>query len=149
MGRIGQDPDVRTLSSDNKVARLSLATSTRYKDRNGESVEETTWHIIQVFGKTAEFVENYIHKGSNVFVEGRIRNRKFTDQTGAERSVTEIVAENVQLLDPRQQQNPQPSRQTSRPAPRQQAPAPEPETDNFSDDLPFDSRPGHVAKLPK
>lgn len=139
IGRVGNDPDVRTLTGDSKVARVSLATSTRYKDRNGEYVEDTTWHTIQVFGKSAEFVENYVGKGANLFVEGRIRNRKFTDQTGAERSVTEIVAENVQLLDARQQQEerqpaPHPQQPARRQAPKPQGPAPQIDVDS---DLPF------------
>ncbi len=142
IGRVGSDPDVRQLTGDSKVARISLATSNRYKDRNGEWAEDTTWHTVQVFGKSAEFVENYVGKGANLYVEGRIRNRKFTDQTGADRFVTEIVAEDVQLLDRRQQEErqpaPQPQQPARRPAPRQQAPTPAPATDNFSDDLPFD-----------
>ena len=142
IGRVGADPDVRQLSGDSKVARVSLATSNRYKDRNGDWVEDTTWHTVQIFGKTAEFVENYVGKGANLYVEGRIRNRKFTDQTGAERSVTEIVAEDVQLLDPRRQQEerqpaPQPQQPARSQAPKRQAPAPAPATDNLQDDLPF------------
>ena len=141
IGRVGADPDVRQLSGDSKVARVSLATSNRYKDRNGDWVEDTTWHTIQIFGKSAEFVENYVGKGANLFVEGRIRNRKFTDQTGADRFVTEIVAENVQLLEQRQQQEerqsaPQarPQQPARRPAPKQQAPTPQIDVDS---DLPF------------
>lgn len=143
IGRVGSDPDVRQLTGDSKVARISLATSNRYKDRNGEWVEDTTWHTVQIFGKSAEFVENYVGKGANLYVEGRIRNRKFTDQTGADRFVTEIVAEDVQLLDRRQQEErqpaPQPQQPARRQAPRQQAaaPAPAPASDNFQDDLPF------------
>lgn len=138
IGNVGQDPNVRTLENG-KVASISLATSERYKDRNGEQKEVTEWHAVQVWGKTAEFVENYVHKGDQLFVEGQIRSRKYTDRDGVERSVTEIRADNVQRIggQRRDDANPQPSRQTSRPAPRQQAPAPAPETENFSDDLPF------------
>ena len=115
IGRVGADPDVRTLSGDKKVARISLATSERRKDKNGEYVEETTWHTVQVWDKSAEFVENHVHKGSQLFVEGRIRTRKFTDQTGADRSVTEIAADSVQLLDPRRNEERQET-QPQRPA---------------------------------
>ena len=138
IGNVGQDPNVRTLENG-KVASISLATSERYKDRNGEQKEVTEWHNVQVWGKTAEFVENYVHKGDQLFVEGQIRSRKYTDRDGVERSVTEIRADNVQRIggQRRDDANPQPTRQSSRPAPRQQAPAPAPETENFTDDLPF------------
>lgn len=138
IGNVGQDPNVRTLENG-KVASISFATSERYKDRNGEQKEVTEWHNVQVWGKTAEFVENYVHKGDQLFVEGQIRSRKYTDRDGVERSVTEIRADNVQRIggQRRDDANPQPSRQTGRPAPRQQAPAPAPEPENFQDDLPF------------
>ena len=118
IGRCGNDPDVRTVSGDKKVARISLATSERRKDKNGEYVEETTWHTVQVWDKSAEFVENYVRKGAQLFVEGRIRTRKYTDQTGVEKFVTEIAGDSIQLLDPRRTEERQEEQQQrpSRPA---------------------------------
>lgn len=97
LGNVGQDPNVRTLK-DGIIASISLATSERYKDRNGDTKENTEWHSVQVFGKTAEFVQNYVNKGDQLFVEGKIRTRKYTDKNGVERTVTEVVAENVQRI---------------------------------------------------
>ena len=77
---------------------MTVATTERYTSRSGEKVEDTTWHNVQVWGKSAEFVENYISKGNQVYVEGKIQNRKYTDKNGEERSVTEIKADSVQSL---------------------------------------------------
>ena len=101
MGRIGQDPDVRTLSSDNKVARLSLATSTRYKDRNGEQKEETEWHSVQAFGKLADVVERFVHKGSLLYLDGKIRTRSY-EADGRTMYRMEILADHIQMLDRRE-----------------------------------------------
>lgn len=100
IGNVGK-VDIRTLEGGSKIATLSLATSEKYKDRSGEWKEDTTWHNIVVYGNTASVVERYVSKGSRLYVEGRIRNRKYTDRDGNERSVTEIVASNVELLDPK------------------------------------------------
>ena len=96
IGNVGK-VDVRS-AGDTKVVSMTVATSERYKDRNGEQVENTTWHNVVVWGKSAEFVEKYISKGNQVYVAGKIQNRKYTDKDGVERSVTEIRAESVQNL---------------------------------------------------
>lgn len=100
IGNVGK-VDIRTLEGGNRIATLSLATSEKYKDRSGEWKEDTTWHNITVYGNTASVVERYVSKGSRLYIEGRIRNRKYTDRDGNERSVTEIVASAVELLDPK------------------------------------------------
>lgn len=142
MGNVGQDPIVRTLG-EGIVASVSIATSERYKDRNGDWQENTQWHSVQVFGKTAEFVENYIHKGDQLFVEGKIRYRKYTNRDGVEVSATEIIAENVQRIggDRRQEERqpaprPRPQQPARRPEPKQQAPK-EDLPVNVDDSLPF------------
>lgn len=97
-------PNVRDLDSG-KLATFSLATTDRYKDRAGEWKEDTTWHNIVAYGNTAGVVEKYVQKGSQVFIEGKLRNRKYTDRDGIERAVTEVLVSSLELLDRRQQQD--------------------------------------------
>lgn len=99
IGNVGRDPDVRSVNNG-KVASFSLATATRYKDRNGESKEDTEWHNIVVFGNSAEYVEKYVSKGTQLHVEGRIRYRKY-EKDGEARYVTEILANSLQNLSPK------------------------------------------------
>ena len=98
LGNAGRDPEVRRLEGGNVVAGFSVATTEYYKDKSGTTVERTEWHSVAVWGKTAEFVEKYVSKGSQVFVEGKLRSRKYTDKSGQERVVVEIMADNVQLV---------------------------------------------------
>ena len=104
IGNVGRDPDVRYMdgSSSNgqerKVATFSLATSERYRSRTGEQIENTEWHNIVVWSPIADVVERYVKKGTQLYVEGRLRTRQWTDQSGAKRYTTEIVADNLQLL---------------------------------------------------
>lgn len=91
-GRIGGDPEIRTMQSGDKVANFSLATSERWKDRNtGEKKERTEWHRIVVWGALADVAERFLRKGSRAIVEGAIRTRKWQDQSGQDRYSTEIV----------------------------------------------------------
>jgi len=99
VGNLGADPEVRTTNSGLKVANLRLATSERQKDKaSGEWKEHTEWHRVVVFGRTAEVIEQYAQKGRQLYIEGRIRTRKWTDQSGAERYSTEIVGDLMKLL---------------------------------------------------
>ena len=93
VGNLGRDPEVRTMQSGDKVANFSVATSERWKDRNsGEMQERTEWHRVVIFGRTAEIAEQYLRKGSKVFIEGQLQTRKWEDnQTGQERYTTEVV----------------------------------------------------------
>lgn len=139
LGNVGHDPDVRTLEGDRKVANISVATTDRYTDRNGDRKENTEWHRVSVFGKTADFVENYVKKGSVVFVEGRLRTRTYTDKSGTERSVTEVVSEQVQLIGGNKglgRQDEVSERPARKPATRQ-APAPVEDLPVDTDGLPF------------
>lgn len=97
MGNVGRMPEVRHLEGGNVVAEFSVATTEYYKDRNGSPVERTDWHNITVWGKSAEFVERFVETGTQVFVEGKIRYREYTDKNGQKRSTTEITADNIQL----------------------------------------------------
>jgi len=104
IGNVGQDPEVRYLDGNNgnggnaKVATIRLATSERYRDRNGEQRENTEWHSVVAWRNLADLAENFIRKGTQIYVEGKIRSREYTDQTGAKRYRTEIIADSIQLL---------------------------------------------------
>ena len=101
IGNVGRDPEVRYLdgqSGNAKVATFTLATTERYRDRNGETRENTEWHNIVAWRSTADVVERFVKKGTQVYVEGRIRTRSWDDQNGNKRYTTEIIADNLQLL---------------------------------------------------
>lgn len=91
IGNLGQDPDVRMTQSGDKVASISLATKERWKDQSGERQERTEWHRIVFFGKLAEIIEQYVKKGSKIYVEGKLQTRKWQDQQGQDRYTTEVV----------------------------------------------------------
>lgn len=97
-GRCGADPEVRYAGEGNAVANLSLATS-RHIKQGGETKQETEWHRLVAFGKTAGVIDQFVRKGRLLFVEGRLQTRKWTDKSGTERQSTEIVVEQLQLLD--------------------------------------------------
>ena len=106
IGNVGNDPEIRYLDSNNpqspqgnaKVASFRLATTERFRDRNGETRENTEWHSIVAWRSNADLVEKFVHKGSQIYIEGKLRTRQWTDQTGAKRFTTEIQADNIQLL---------------------------------------------------
>jgi len=99
VGNIGRDPESRVLPSGDALTNISVATSDRYKDKaTGEMKETTEWHRITFFGKLAEIAGQYLRKGSQVYVEGKLRTRKYTDQAGVEKYSTEIVADSMQML---------------------------------------------------
>lgn len=154
VGNVGKDPEIRHLQGGASVATITLATSERYKDRSGETRELTEWHTIIAWRQLADLAENYIRKGSQIYVEGKIRSRSWDDQNGQKRYVTEIQADTIQLLGRRgdREANPQPAQpqpQTSyQPQPHQPYHAPAPQqttpivspadlTDDGPDDLPF------------
>jgi single-strand DNA-binding protein len=105
MGNLGKDPEIRTFQSGGTCATFSLATSKRYRDRNGEQKDETQWHTVKVLGKSAETLQQLgVKKGAQMLVEGEIAYRSWTDQaTGQKRTATEIVAFTFQLVGSRQQ----------------------------------------------
>ena len=99
IGNVGKDPEVRHLETGSAVASFTLATTERYRNKNGELQDQTEWHNIVCWRNLAELSEKYIKKGAQIFVEGKIRTRSWADQTGAKRYTTEIVADNIRLLD--------------------------------------------------
>jgi len=153
IGHLGQDPDLRYAPSGAAVANLSVATSESWKDRDtGEAQERTEWHRVVIFGKLAEIADQYLRKGSKVYLEGKLQTRKWQDQSGQDRYTTEVVVDMrgvMQLLDGgqggQQAGGSAPSNQrqgsgnrgqakANRTAPQQQ---PAPADDYFGDDIPF------------
>ncbi|MGH8587697.1 MAG: single-stranded DNA-binding protein [Gammaproteobacteria bacterium] len=99
IGNLGAEPEVRYMPSGQAVANVRLATSDSWRDKEtGENQERTEWHRVVFFGKLAEIVKEYLHKGSHVYVEGRIRTNKWQDRDGHDRYTTEIVANDMQML---------------------------------------------------
>ncbi len=105
IGTLGRDPEVRYAANGNAIANLSVATSEQWNDRNtGERQERTEWHRVVIFGKLAEIAGQYLRKGSQVYLEGRLQTRKWTDQNGQDRWTTEVVIDQrgtMQMLDRR------------------------------------------------
>jgi single-strand DNA-binding protein len=103
VGNLGKDPEIRYMPSGDAVANITVATTDRYKDKqSGENREITEWHRISFFGRLAEIAGQYLKKGSQVYVEGSLRTRKWTDQSGQEKYSTEIRADSMQMLGSRQ-----------------------------------------------
>ena len=98
VGNLGNDPDVRSTSSGMSVCTLSVATTERRKDQAGEWQDHTEWHRVKLFGKTAEVARDYLKKGRQVYIEGKLRTDKYTDKNGVERYSTDIIADEMQML---------------------------------------------------
>jgi single-strand DNA-binding protein len=98
IGHLGNDPEVKDLESGTKVANFSLATNDYYKDPQGERVENTQWHHLVAWNKTAEILEKYVKKGQEVAIEGKLTNRSYEDKEGNKRYVTEVVVNELVLL---------------------------------------------------
>ena len=151
IGNVGKDPEIRHLQGGASVATITLATSERFKDRSGEMREVTEWHTIIAWRQLADLAENYIRKGSQIYVEGKIRSRSWDDQNGQKRYVTEIQADSIQLLgrridNPVNQQpapsqpnygQPQPAQPFQQHQPTTPIVNPADLTDDGPDDLPF------------
>lgn len=138
VGNLGQDPETRYMPSGGAVTNIGVATSERWKDKQtGQPQERTEWHRIVFFNRSAEIAGEYLKKGSQVYVEGSLRTRKWQDQSGQDRYTTEIVASEMQMLGGRQgdagyeQHEPQ---QAPQQAPQGQSGG---NMDSFDDDIPF------------
>ena len=138
IGNLGADPEVRTMSSGDKVANIRIACSERWKNKDGEKQERTTWVPVVIWGPLAGIVEKYLHKGSKVHVVGKFTNRKWTDQSGNERYATEIVLQGhgavLNMLDGKSDGQREPDGQRGAPAPQQERGA---FADDLDDDIPF------------
>ena len=122
IGRLGQDPEVKQLSNGGTLARFSVATTETYKNKQGERVEDTQWHNVVLWGNLAELAGQYLHKGKEVALEGKLNHRTYDDKDGNKRYVTEVVGSDFLMLGKK-------SEAQDRPAPVQQTVP--------SDDLPF------------
>ncbi|MDD5389906.1 MAG: single-stranded DNA-binding protein [Gallionellaceae bacterium] len=98
IGNLGKDPEMRYMPSGDAIANLRIATTDKFKDRNGEMQEATEWHSVAFFGKTAEICGQYLKKGSQIYVEGSLRTRKWQDKDGNDRYTTEIRGDRMQML---------------------------------------------------
>jgi len=140
VGNLGNDPEVRYMPNGNAVANVSLATSETWKDKNtGDQQEKTEWHRVVFFNRLAEIVEQYVKKGTKLYIEGRLQTRSW-EQDGVKRYTTEIVANEMQMLDSRGGASQDfGGQQASAPQSNQQqaAPAAPQNFDNFDDDIPF------------
>jgi single-strand DNA-binding protein len=128
IGNVGKDPEIRHLENDVAVVTLPIATTERFKDRSGTVKEQTEWHTVVFWRNLAEIVEKHVRKGSQVFIEGRLRTRNWEDQSGQKRYTTEIVADTMRLLGKR------PESSENRPAALSSEPVIE---QAEGDDLPF------------
>ncbi len=148
VGNLGKDPEIRYTASGAAIANVTIATTDSWRDKqSGEKQEKTEWHRVVFFNRLAEVVGEYLHKGSQVYVEGRLQTRKWQDQSGQDRYTTEIVANEMQMLGSRggdgggqAQQNPgfrKPAAEQSAPAQQAPAQAAPVEEDFQDDDIPF------------
>lgn len=130
IGRVGRDPEVRYLTSGDAVVNISLATTERWKDKSsGETKEATEWHRVNLFGRLAEIAGQYIQQGSLIYIEGKIKTRKWKDKDGTEKYTTEIFGESLKLLSSKQGTQP-----------REEKPKAESKGsgfDDMDDDIPF------------
>ena len=146
VGNVGLDPEVRALESGVKVARIRLATTERYTDRQtNETKEQTEWHTVTLWRGLADVVDKYVHKGSQLYIEGSLRTREWTDKDNQKRYATEVVATEMKLLGRRADANSTPmandyaapayQQPVAAPAPQPAAPVAVPQ--EAADDLPF------------
>ena len=146
VGRLGRDPETRYMPNGDAITNFSLATDEQWRDRNGERQTRTEWHNVSLYGKLGEIANQYLRKGSQVFVEGKIQSRKYTDKDGIERMAYNIIGNEMKMLGNRNDgsdsgnNNAAPPTSNPPPAPRRQPPQQTPTTpqiDDIDDDIPF------------
>lgn len=98
IGNVGNDPEIKNLDGGKKVANLTIATNDSYKNDKGEKVEQTEWHKVVAWGKTAEIIEKYVTKGKEIAIEGKLTHRSYDDKNGEKRYITEVVVNDILLL---------------------------------------------------
>lgn len=140
IGRLGREPECRYMPNGDAVCNFSIATSESWKDQSGQKKERTEWHAITMYRKLAEIAAQYLKKGSQVYIEGRIQSRKYTGKDGIERTAYEIVCGEMKMLDSKasggaEQYTPAPQ-PTPQPTQRQAPPRAAPQ-DDIDDDVPF------------
>jgi len=141
VGNLGKDPEIRHAANGNQIANLTIATSEKWKDKQtGQQQEKTEWHRVCAFGKLAEIMGQYLKKGSQVYIEGKLQTRKWQDSNGQDRYTTEIVANEMQMLGGRGDSGQQGQQQGHQQQPPQQQQAPQGQQqggDNYEDSIPF------------
>ena len=140
IGNLGQDPEVKYMPNGGAVTNITIATSENWKDKNtGEQQEKTEWHRVVFFRKLAEIAGEYLKKGSKVYIEGKLQTRKWQDQSGNDRYTTEIIANEMQMLDGRGTGGGDFKPSSNQASSQQSAPATAPAGgfDDFDDDIPF------------
>jgi len=98
IGNVGNDPEIKTLENGKKLAHITIATNDHYKNDKGEKVEQTEWHRVTAWGKTAEIIEKYVVKGKEVGIDGKLTHRSYDDKNGEKRYITEVVVNEILLL---------------------------------------------------
>ncbi len=139
VGNLGQDPDTRYMPSGSAVTNITVATNESWKDKQtGEQKDRTEWHKIAMFGRLAEIAAEYLRKGSQVYIEGKLRTRKWQDKDGNDRYTTEIIADEMQMLGGRGGAGGSaPMRDDRPPQGAPSSPPPQGSSDDFDDDIPF------------
>lgn len=146
VGRLGRDPETRYIPNGDAITNFSLATDEQWRDRNGERQTRTEWHNVSLFGKLGEIAGQYLRKGSQVFIEGKIQSRKYTGKDGIERMAYDIIGNEMKMLGNRNDgfdsgnNNAAPPTSNPPPAPRRQPPQQTPTTppiDDIDDSIPF------------
>jgi len=148
IGNLGNDPEVRYSGNGNAVANVSLATAESWRDKDsGEQQERTEWHRVVFFGRLAEIVSEYLHKGSQIYIEGRLQTNKWQDKEGNDRYTTQIIANEMQMLGSRgsasTNQEPMPQKDSAADSPvdsspkQASPPLAESPVDDFDEDIPF------------
>jgi single-strand DNA-binding protein len=134
IGHIGADPEVRVMQDGDAVCKISVATTESWKDKDGEKQERTEWHRVVFFGKLADIAVRYLKRGSQVYIEGRLRTRKWQDKEGSDRYTTEIIADEMRMLGKRDGEQTAPRAEDP---PKQKKGKSGSAFDDFEDDLPF------------
>nr|WP_279032343.1 single-stranded DNA-binding protein [Snodgrassella alvi] len=147
VGRLGRDPETRYIPNGEAITNFSLATDEQWRDRNGERQTRAEWHNVSLYGKLGEIASQYLRKGSQVFIEGKIQSRKYTDKDGIERMAYNIIGNEMKMLGNRNDGSDSGNNNTAPPtsnpppaAPRRQPPQQTPTTppiDDIDDDIPF------------
>jgi single-strand DNA-binding protein len=146
IGNLGRDPEVRYMPDGGAITNISIATTESWKDKEGEKQEKTEWHRVAFFGRLAEIAGEYLKKGGQVYVEGRLQTRKWQDKDGNDKYTTEIVADRMQMLGSRGDRGETPAERAASSEPGEKKPAPRAPAkagagkgkfDDFEDDIPF------------
>ena len=139
IGRLGRDPEVRHMPNGDAVCNFSIATDETWKDQHGQKQERTEWHAITLYRRMAEVAGQYLKKGSQVYIEGRIQSRKYTGKDGVERTAYEIIGNEMKMLGGKAEGSSESVNTAEPPAPprRQDSAAPAQPVDDIDDDVPF------------